>query len=101
MSLFRGYASMQARGVVAVPAELRRRYHLDEPGAQVEFVERADGVIELRPAIAVSVEQAWFWERRWQQREREVDDHVAAGRVDRHDSVEELMGHLDRLDEQV
>lgn len=100
MALFRGFASVQARGVVALPAELRRRYHLDEPGAQVEFVERADGVIELHPAIAVSADQAWFWEQRWQQREREVDDHVAAGRVISHDSVDEFIGHLDRLDEQ-
>jgi len=100
MSLFRGYASVQARGVVALPAELRRRYHLDEPGAQVEFVEREDGVIELRPTIAVAADQAWFWEQRWQDREREVDGHVVAGRTAHHDSVDELMDHLDRLDNQ-
>lgn len=100
MTLFRGYASVQGRGVVALPAELRRRYRLDEPGAQVEFVEREDGVIELRPAVAVPADQAWFWEERWQQRERAVDSHVTAGRVELHDSVDDFLGHLERLDEQ-
>ena len=34
----------------------------------------------------------------WQKREREVDDHVAAGRVVVHESGEEFLGYLDDLD---
>ena len=49
MGNYHGYAAIQGRGTVALPAELRRKYRLDEPGAQLEVVERSDGVIELRP----------------------------------------------------
>lgn len=90
---------MQRRGVIALPAEVRRRLHLDEPGAQVEVTERSDGVLELRPALPVPADQAWFWTERWQQREQEVDEHVAEGRVQVHESTEDFLDHLGSLGE--
>lgn len=95
---FHGYVGLQRRGVISLLAELRLRLHLDEPGAQLEITERADGVIELRPALPVPADQAWFWAERWQQREREVDKHVAAGRVAVHESGSDFLTHLDELD---
>jgi len=95
---FHGFVAVQARGVVALPADVRRRLHLDESGAQVEITEREDGVLELRPALPVPADQRWFWEDRWQRREKEVDEHVAAGRVTVHDDGDAFLGHLDQLD---
>ena len=80
--------------MITLPAELRRRLHLDQEGARVEVVERADGVIELRPAVVVPADQAWFWTERWQQMEREADEDIAAGRVDTADTLEELIDIL-------
>jgi bifunctional DNA-binding transcriptional regulator/antitoxin component of YhaV-PrlF toxin-antitoxin module len=95
--VFHGYVAMQSRGLVALPAELRRRLHLDEPGAQVEITEREDGVLELRPALPVQADQRWFWGDRWQQRERDVDEHVAAGEVTVHPDGDALLTHVDGL----
>jgi bifunctional DNA-binding transcriptional regulator/antitoxin component of YhaV-PrlF toxin-antitoxin module len=95
-----GYVAVQRRGLVALPAALRKRLHLDEPGAQVEIIERADGVLELRPTLAVPVAEAWFWEERHQTGEREVDAHVAAGATTMHASADDLLAHLDDLDAQ-
>src|SRR5659263_435853 len=78
---FHGYLSVQSRGVVALPAEVRRRLGLDGPGAQLEITEREDGVLEMRPALPVPADQKWFWTKRWQERELEVDEQVAAGRA--------------------
>jgi AbrB family looped-hinge helix DNA binding protein len=89
------FITVQKRGVISLPAELRRRHHLDEAGAQVEVVERPDGVIELRPQVAVSADQRWFWTDRWQRMEREADADVAAGRVARFDTAEDLFADLD------
>ncbi len=97
MSAYHGYVALQSRGLVALPAELRKRLHLDDAGAQLEVTEREDGVIELRPALPVPAEQVWFWADRWQKREREVDAHVAAGRVTRFDSDADLLTHLGTL----
>ncbi len=72
--------------------------HLDEPGAQVEILERSDGVIELRAALPVPADQAWFWTEQWQQREREVDEHVARGELAVQESTDDFLTHLDELD---
>src|SRR3954447_3857447 len=94
---YHGYVSLQGRGVVALPAELRRKLGLDSAGAQMEITEREDGVIELRPTIAVPADQAWFWSDRWQQREREVDSYVADDDVTTHASTDDFLASLDAL----
>lgn len=91
------YLTVQGRGVVTLPADLRRRHHLDEPGAQLEVTEREDGVIELRAKVPVDADQAWFWTERWQTMEREVDEHVERGQLTVSDDAEELVDDLDRL----
>lgn len=93
-----GYVGVQRRGVIALPRDVRKRMHLDEPGAQLEVTERDDGVLELRPALPVPADQAWFWTQEWQRREREVDEDVAAGRVTVHDSGDAFLTHLSGLD---
>ena len=95
---FHGYVGLQSRGLIALPSELRRRMHLDEPGAQVEILERDDGVLELRAALPVPANQAWFWTEQWQRREREVDEHVARSEVTVHESTDDFLSHLDKLD---
>lgn len=93
----RAFVTVTERGVVTLPAWLRRRLELDAPGTQLELVLRDDGVLELRPHVAVPAEQAWFWTAEWQQREREADEDVAHGRVTRHHDADALMAHLDAL----
>ena len=90
------YVAVQARGTIALPVDLRRRLHLDEPGAQIQIIEREDGLVELRPVLPVPADQRWFWSERWQAMEREADEHVAAGRVTVLDGPEALFEHLDR-----
>lgn len=89
------HLTVQRRGTLALPPDLRRRHHLDGPGAQVRVVERDDGVIELHPLIAVPVDQAWFWTDRWQAMEREADEDVAAGRLVVTEGPDQFLSELD------
>ncbi|CAN5192110.1 hypothetical protein BH20ACT8_BH20ACT8_03700 [soil metagenome] len=93
------HVSVQARGTIALPPRVRRRYGLDQPGAQVRLVERPDGVIELHPLVAVPADQAWFWTDRWQTMEREADADIAAGRVTVTDGSDEFLAALDAVAE--
>jgi hypothetical protein len=43
----------------------------------------------------IEPEQAWFWTREWQAKEREADDDVAAGRGATYASDDELPAALD------
>ena len=94
---FHGFLAIQGRGTVALPPGLRRRYRLDQPGAQVEITERADGVLELRPVVPVPAVEAWFWDLQWQTGEREVEVHVARGEITVHDDADSLLAHLDAI----
>jgi bifunctional DNA-binding transcriptional regulator/antitoxin component of YhaV-PrlF toxin-antitoxin module len=73
--------TVQSRGTVALPADLRRRLHLDQDNAQIQLIESEDGRIELRAVVAVPADQAWFWTARWQAMEREADEDIATGRT--------------------
>ncbi len=89
------HLSIQGRGTLALPPEIRRRHRLDEPGAQLRLVERADGVIELHPLVAIPADQAWFWTERWQRMEQEAEADIAAGRVVVTDGPDEFLDELD------
>lgn len=95
---FHGFLTMQSRGTVALPPGLRKKYALDRPGAQVEITEREDGVIEIRPLVAVAASQAYYWSEDWQARELEVDTLLARGEFTEHAGVDAFLGHLDALD---
>ena len=95
MSTREYHLALQARGNLALPADLRKRHHLDDPGAQVRLVERNDGVIELHPLASVPADQRWFWTERWQRMEREADADVTAGRVRAYEDVDDLLTTLD------
>jgi bifunctional DNA-binding transcriptional regulator/antitoxin component of YhaV-PrlF toxin-antitoxin module len=93
---FQTYVSVQRRGVIALPPEVRKRLRLDEPGAQLQLTEREEGVFELRGYVPIPSDQAWFWTERWQQMEREADEDIAAGRVRYADNVEDFLAQLER-----
>lgn len=92
------FVTLQSRGLIALPRDIRARHGLDRPGAQVEVVERRDGVIELHPHVAVPADQAWFWSERWQRMERDVDEHVDRGEVLTHADVEDLLSFVDGVE---
>ena len=85
-----------SRGSITLPAELRHRHHLDEPGAQVEIVEREDGVIELYPLLPHRADQAWFWTDRWQAMEQQAQDAIATGRVETFETADGFVADLER-----
>jgi bifunctional DNA-binding transcriptional regulator/antitoxin component of YhaV-PrlF toxin-antitoxin module len=85
-----------SRGSITLPADVRHRHHLDEPGAQVEVIERDDGVIELHPLLPHRAEHAWFWTKRWQAMEQEAEDDIAAGRTETFESAEQFLADLER-----
>src|SRR5258708_28773167 len=97
MGTYRGYAAIEGRGTVALPGGLGRKYRLDEPGAELEVVERPDGVIELRPTLPVPLDEMWFWTRGHQAAEREAEEDLAAGRFRTFDDEESFLADLAEL----
>jgi bifunctional DNA-binding transcriptional regulator/antitoxin component of YhaV-PrlF toxin-antitoxin module len=89
--------TMRSRGTFVLPADVRRRHHLDGPDAQIRLIEQDDGRLEIVPVTTVPADQAWFWTDRWQTMEREADADIAAGRTTTVDGMDGLLGHLDAV----
>ena len=85
--------SVQSRGTIALPPNLRRAYHLDRPGAQVEILEE-EGRIVLVPKVAVDAAQAWFWTDEWQAKEAEASRQSAAGEGETYATGEDFLAAL-------
>lgn len=81
-----------------MPKSTRARLGLDRPGAQVEVIEREDGVVELHPHVAVPADQVWFWDERWQRMEREVDAHVERGETATFDTSADFLSALEKVE---
>jgi antitoxin MazE len=87
--------TVQSRGTVSLPVQLRRRLHLDQADSQIKLIEHDDGRVELIPVVVVPADQAWFWTDRWQAMEREADADIAGGRAVVVEGVDDLIAHLD------
>src|SRR5437763_3861225 len=92
----RRYLSVQERGTLTLPADIRQEYRLDQPGVQLELVTRP-GVIELHPQVPVPADQAWFWSPEWQKGERAVDEQVAAGRTVQAENIDAFLEAMDKV----
>jgi bifunctional DNA-binding transcriptional regulator/antitoxin component of YhaV-PrlF toxin-antitoxin module len=97
---YHGFVALQGRGAVVLPVELRRKYRLDEAGARIELTEREDGVIELRPALPVPVDELWFWSWGHQAAEREAEEDLEQGRYRDFDDAEGLLADLESIVDQ-
>jgi antitoxin MazE len=86
--------ALQARGVVTIPADLRKQLHADQPGAQIQLVEVRKGVYEMSATVSVPAEDAWFWSERWQRMEREAQADIDAGRIKSFATVDDFVADL-------
>ncbi|MDA7566044.1 AbrB/MazE/SpoVT family DNA-binding domain-containing protein [Pontimonas sp.] len=88
------FVSIQTRGTISLPPALRRRYGLDEPGAQMEIIDAGDHIV-LRPKLAVDSSQSWFWNKDWQAGEIEAEAQRRGGEGTVHESGAELLDALE------
>ena len=79
---------------VSIPKEIRDHLGIEE-GDLIEMIEQ-EGHIVMVPKRLIDADQAWFWTKEWQEKEREADEDIRAGRVSGpFKSVDDLMKHLE------
>jgi hypothetical protein len=53
------------------------------------------GVVVRRKPKNVPKDQGWYWSKQWQEWEGQADEDIAAGRVKKFGSVDDLIADLD------
>ena len=75
----KGSIKMGVRNQITIPFRIAKKLNLRK-GALLEITEES-GQIIINPQIAISREDAWFWSREWQTKEREADEDKRHGRL--------------------
>lgn len=81
-------------GQVTLPAAIRREANIEEGDILTVHLE-ADRIV-LIPKKLIDKSQAYFWTDDWQEGEREAERDLADGRVEAHETVDELIAGLEQ-----
>jgi len=78
---------------ITIPKEAFEKLRL-EIGDFLEVEAIEEGLL-LIPKKLISKDQAWFWTKEWQTKEKEADEAIAKGEISEpFDNAAELMKHL-------
>jgi antitoxin MazE len=83
------------RHQITIPQEVFEQLGL-QPGDFLE-VQVRDEALYLIPQKLIPRDQAWFWSKEWQEREREADEAITKGELSGpFESADDLIRHLRR-----
>jgi AbrB family looped-hinge helix DNA binding protein len=78
---------------ITIPKKLVENLHL-QPGDVLEIKTEGSAII-LLPKKLIPAEQSWFWSKEWQEKEKEADEDIKAGKVSQSfENDDELIKHL-------
>jgi len=80
-------------GQIRIPKKIMERLHINT-GDYLDF-EYQEDTVTLRAKKLIDAEQAWFWEKDWQEAEQKVEEDIRTGRVSEvFKTAEEGIKHL-------
>jgi AbrB family looped-hinge helix DNA binding protein len=79
---------------ISIPKHIMTAMNL-EPGDEID-IRVENGAAYLIPIATIKIprDQAWFWTKEWQEKEREADTDIAEGSFRDFESLEALMKDL-------
>ena len=84
---------LRNRSQITLPSEIVKRMKLQK-GDNLDVIVDDDKII-IKPVLVIDRSQAWFWSKEWQAMEKEADDDIKSGRVQKAKNVKELIEKLD------
>lgn len=86
-------AKVQRNYQITIPAEVRKKiaFHV---GDLIDFEVREDGLL-VKPMEAIDRNQTWFWSKKWQEKEKEVEEDFKKGKVLESKNVKTFLKDLD------
>ena len=83
---------LRKKSQITLPQSIRQELGIEE--GDVFDIKVRDGEIVLRAKKVIDKDQAWFWSRRWQAGERQAEEDIRAGRVQKFNDSNEAIGFL-------
>ena len=79
---------------ITLPMEIRKKLHLNV--GDILETEIKDGRVIIMPKKTIDAQQAWFWNKEWQEGEKEAQADLTTGKVKKFKNVEALIADLDK-----
>jgi AbrB family looped-hinge helix DNA binding protein len=89
-------AKVTYKGQLTIPKEIREQVGLKD-GDYVD-IKIVGNKLLLSPKLLIDKDQAWFWTKEWQEKEKQVDEDIKAGRVHSFESADEAIRWLKEKD---
>jgi len=83
---------VRKKAQLTLPLSIRQKLGVEE-GDYMD-VQVRDGEIVLKVKKLIDKDQAWFWTKRWQQGEKEAEEDIHSGRVQRFPDAKSAVAHL-------
>jgi len=89
---------ISSKNQIAIPKNIMTALNLS-PGDEID-IRIEDGTARLVPVTTIKVprDQAWFWTKEWQEKERQADEDIVAGNFRDFDNLDALMKELNSED---
>ena len=85
---------VRKKAQVTLPLAVRRRLNIEE-GDFLDIQVKGSEII-MKAKKLIDKDQAWFWTKRWQEGERDVDEDIEAGRVYDFPDMDSAIAFLDK-----
>ena len=84
---------LRERSQVTLPIEIVKKLDL-KTGDNLEITLEDDKIV-IKPVLIIDRSQSWFWSKSWQDKEKEVEADIKAGRIHETDGYEDLIEKLE------
>ncbi|MBA7508785.1 hypothetical protein ES705_00718 [subsurface metagenome] len=84
---------LRGRSQITLPAEIVKKLNI-KTGDNLEVTLNGDRII-VTPVLVIERSQAWFWSKEWQDKEREVEEDIKAGKLGHAKDVDDLIEQLE------
>jgi len=84
---------IRERSQITLPNDIVKKLDL-KTGDNLEITTEEDRII-IKPVLVIDRSQSWFWTKEWQKKERDVEEEIKQGKINKAKDVEDLIKKLE------
>jgi len=84
---------IRERSQITLPNDIVKKLNL-RTGDNLEITIEEDKII-IKPVLVIDRSQSWFWTEEWQKKERDVEEEIKQGKINKAKDVEDLIKKLE------
>jgi AbrB family looped-hinge helix DNA binding protein len=84
---------IRERSQITLPNDIVKKLDL-KTGDNLEITTEEDRII-IKPVLVIDRSQSWFWTEEWQKKERDVEEEIKQGKINKAKDVEDLIKKLE------